>query len=80
MKLTKSELNFLRKIEDKKVYRAMGYTRRRGAYTTFVGGEGTFLKLRGLGLAAIGVPSLGLRAFATLTPAGRAALEGEERT
>ena len=78
MKLSKSEMTFLAKVGRREVYRSMGYTTRRGAYTKFYGGESTFDALRVKGLVTIGVPRLGIRAFAELTEAGKLAIGDTE--
>lgn len=75
-KLTKTDLDFLRKVEAKQVYKAVGYTKRKGGYTRFEGGEERAMRYANRGLIRMpGFADMGRPSFAELTDAGRAALE-----
>lgn len=72
----KPNLNFLRSVAAGKVMKVRGYTRRRGGYTRFIGGEKTAERHAAAGYIRMPyIPDLGRPALATLTDAGRAALE-----
>lgn len=78
MKLTRADRAFLLRVERGEIVKAVGYTKRRGGYTKFYGGEKTFNRLRQAALVTmIGTPMMGRPIVATLTEAGRALLSQE---
>lgn len=79
-KLTKGQLNYLRKVEAGGVMAIRGYRKRTGGYDRFVGGETKAREMARLGLIRMpGVADLGRPSKATLTDLGRAALAQESK-
>lgn len=74
-KLTHAQIAFLLKVERRGVFRAVGYSLRRGGYRRFVGGEKTAQAMANAGLIKMPyVADLGRPSYAELTEAGRQAL------
>ena len=79
----KPNINFLRKVKNQGVYRSQHYTKKRGAVWSFTGGEATAKRHVAGGFVRPPErgPSLGFRAYYTLTEEGEAALaKAEGRT
>jgi hypothetical protein len=71
----KPNLTFLRKVLAGEVYSARGYSKRKGGYNIFRGGEQTYWKHVAAGyVKRAPSPSLGIRGIVTLTEMGSAAL------
>lgn len=76
----KPNVNFLRKVADRKVYATMGYKPKRGAVYGFVGGEKTANAHAKAGYCTMPYgAALGRPAYAESTDKGRAVLEEVEK-